>query len=246
MSSSEAAANPEGDKACEIEDEEEKEVEQLEAEVKDLAEKVIELRRTMKLVFRDKLEALLLAKRPTLPEDKPSSSEAGKCNFQEGGFTENFGDSQSPEYLNLEHNIFYSLPLSITLLFRLTKLILHRCQNLLELPILPQGVIELDVGDCPQLRKVGNLFHLEKLEILIICSCGQLFELVGLSCFKSFKKMNLAGCNNLKGMERVEQLQSLEKLYLNGWPASDNFYCWTKVCDCLISLRKKLFRSINF
>ncbi|GLJ51026.1 hypothetical protein SUGI_1086470 [Cryptomeria japonica] len=78
MSSSEAAANPEGDKACEIEDEEEKEVEQLEAEVKDLAEKVIELRRTMKLVFRDKLEALLLAKRPTLPEDKPSSSEGSK------------------------------------------------------------------------------------------------------------------------------------------------------------------------
>ncbi|KAH9290377.1 hypothetical protein KI387_034494, partial [Taxus chinensis] len=157
------------------------------------------------------------------------SLEAGKCKIQEGDLTEHIGDLQSLEYLNMEHNKFYTLPSSISLLVRLTKLILHHCENLLELPKLPQGLVEVDVGDCPQLRKVGNVSHMEKLEILVICNCGQLFELSGIECLKSLKELNLSGCNNLKGLGKVEQLQSLEKLYLNGCPVSiADFCCWTK------------------
>ncbi|GLJ36101.1 hypothetical protein SUGI_0724280 [Cryptomeria japonica] len=155
--------------------------------------------------------------------------EAGECKFQEGDLTEDIGDLQFLEYLNMEHNTFYTLPASISFLLGLKKLILHHCQNLLEMPILPRGLVKVDVGDCPQLRKVENLSHLEKLEVLVICNCGQLFELPGLGCLKSLKQLNLAGCNSLKGLENIEQLQSLEKLYLNGCPASIiNFSCWTK------------------
>ncbi|KAH9295333.1 hypothetical protein KI387_038921 [Taxus chinensis] len=84
MSSSKAVVNPEGDEVSESEseDEEEKELEQLETEVKELGERVLELRRTMKSVFRDKIESVLLALRPTLPGDKPSSSVDGSKDTQ--------------------------------------------------------------------------------------------------------------------------------------------------------------------
>eukprot|EP01018_Ginkgo_biloba_P024909 Gb_17668 [translate_table: standard] len=74
MSSSKAPPRDGGDQVYDDDDDEEEAVEQLEAEVKDLADKLLQLRRTTPSIFREKLESLLVSMRPGFPQlQQPSA-----------------------------------------------------------------------------------------------------------------------------------------------------------------------------
>eukprot|EP01018_Ginkgo_biloba_P008223 Gb_30989 [translate_table: standard] len=150
--------------------------------------------------------------------------EAYACNLVTGGLPEEIGDLPSLRVLHLQFNAFSTLPESFTHLSQLTELLLHHCPELCELPTLPGGLLKVDIGDCPQLRKVSDISSLKKLEALVLCNCEQIRDLPGLESLQSLRELNLSQCKNLqkKVFIDLKGLKSLQALHLNGCPISDS------------------------
>ncbi|GLJ36455.1 hypothetical protein SUGI_0732040 [Cryptomeria japonica] len=126
----------------------------------------------------ESLEELLLNKCDNLTTLPSSFSkleslvrfEAGYCDLK--FMPENFGELSSLKILHLEYNKFSTLPLSCAVLSQLTELVLRGCTDLTELPILPEGLITLDIEDCIKLKTLAEMAHLCKMQLLIITRCS--------------------------------------------------------------------------
>lgn len=90
------------------------------------------------------------------------------------------------------------------------------CKELLEVGILPDALIELQLTECPQLRKIG-LCNLAKLETLCISYCIRLEEVPNIETLVSLKELDASGCAKLRSIRGLAQLTKLRRL---------------DVCDC--------------
>eukprot|EP01018_Ginkgo_biloba_P038749 Gb_03483 [translate_table: standard] len=141
--------------------------------------------------------------------------EAGHCGLLEDGIPAQIGMLTSLEVMNLHSNRFRTLPESFKDFLRLSRLILHQCSELLELPILPGSLVELDLHNCSNLRTVSDLSNLKRLKILVLCECQQLAIVVGVRFLQSLAHLNITGCQNIQAgtAEDLCDLKSLETLH---------------------------------
>ncbi|XP_057858040.1 disease resistance protein RPV1 [Cryptomeria japonica] len=96
--------------------------------------------------------------------------EAGYCDLR--SIPESFGELSSLKILHLEHNKFSTLPLRSALLSPLTELVLCECTELRELPILPEGLVKLDIEGCKKLKIVPKVVHLKRIQVLRFTRCS--------------------------------------------------------------------------
>ncbi|XP_059074812.1 disease resistance protein TAO1-like [Cryptomeria japonica] len=166
--------------------------------------------------------------------------DASDCNLLDG-LHEGIGDLLPLGILNLENNFFCQLPSSIFKLTNLTKLNLNNCHSLEELPTLPQGIVELDVGSCTQLIRLPCMSDLKRLTTLMLCNCEKLIELPELSSSQCLAVLNISKCINIRSLEGVEGLNSLKTFYSGGSGVSvSNLNQHIEVCGILYFLFKCL------
>lgn len=100
--------------------------------------------------------------------------EAGYCDLK--SIPECFGELSSLKILRLEHNKFSALPSNCAVLSQLTELLLCECTELIELPILPEGLVTLDIEGCLKLKRLPNMSHLKRMQILRISRCPKFVQ----------------------------------------------------------------------
>eukprot|EP01018_Ginkgo_biloba_P021746 Gb_15440 [translate_table: standard] len=144
--------------------------------------------------------------------------DAGEVPLSEGGLPSDIGKLASLEVLRLEFTELCTLPAEFTHLSRLTKLYLHNCPFLSELSCLPAELVEVDIGNCRNLRKISGMLNLKELEILWLNNCEQLTHLPGLRSLHALAELNISGCESLRNEapEGLETLKSLQKLHFSG------------------------------
>ncbi|GLJ36444.1 hypothetical protein SUGI_0731850 [Cryptomeria japonica] len=96
--------------------------------------------------------------------------EAGYCDLK--SIPESFRELSSLKILHLEYNKFTTLPLSCAAPSQLTELVLCECTELVELPILPEGLVTLDIEGCQKLNKLPKMAHLKRMQMLKISRCS--------------------------------------------------------------------------
>eukprot|EP01018_Ginkgo_biloba_P038747 Gb_03492 [translate_table: standard] len=148
--------------------------------------------------------------------------EAGNCGLLEDGIPAQIGMLMSLEVMNLHSNRFRTLPESFKDFWRLRRLIHYHCSELLELPILPGSLVEVDLHNCAKLRRVSDLSNLKRLKTLVLCDCQQLDVLVGLRFLQSLAHLNITGCENIQAetAEDLCELKYLDTLYMSGTSVS--------------------------
>eukprot|EP01018_Ginkgo_biloba_P005681 Gb_08935 [translate_table: standard] len=143
--------------------------------------------------------------------------DAGK--LVEVDLPEHIGMLKSLEVIDLQGGRFCMLPESFKDLSQLTHLNLNYCRELLELPVLPERLVELSICFCKKLRTVPDLSDLKRLKILRMYKCEQVEELRGLGSLQALEYLDIGGCNNIKSAAEgngLDTLKSLETLHLGG------------------------------
>eukprot|EP01018_Ginkgo_biloba_P028818 Gb_06500 [translate_table: standard] len=144
--------------------------------------------------------------------------DAGEVPLSEDGLPSDIGKLASLEVLRLDFTELRTLSAEFSHLSRLTQLYLNNCRFLSELSCLPAELVEVDIRNCRNLRKISGMSNLKQLEILWLNSCEQLTHLPGLRSLHALAKLNISGCESLRNeaLEGLEALKSLQELHFSG------------------------------
>jgi Leucine-rich repeat (LRR) protein len=88
--------------------------------------------------------------------------------------------------------------------------IIDHCNALVEVEILPNTLIKLELISCSNLKKIGGLCGLSKLEELNICA--KLKSIRGLARVTNLRLLDVMYCLDLEALPKVEHCISLERL----------------------------------
>jgi len=116
--------------------------------------------------------------------------------------------------LILENTRISEVPLNEGYCPNLEILQFSRCNDLVNVGILPNTIIELEFFSCPNLRKIKGFSGLTKLERLCIDRCQKLETLPSMETFVSLKKLWIDGCVKEKSIRGLAQLRKLISLYV--------------------------------
>eukprot|EP01018_Ginkgo_biloba_P038309 Gb_09197 [translate_table: standard] len=155
--------------------------------------------------------------------------EAIHCGLED--LSTQMGMLMSSEVIHLQYSRFFTLQKDFKDLRRLTKLILHDCDKLLELSFLPDSLVYVDIGNCRNLSRVSDLSNMKHLETLVMCNCEKLKVLPGVGSLEALVDLNITGCKNLKSgsVKGLNTLKLLERLHLGGTGVIvSNFQEWSK------------------
>lgn len=105
-------------------------------------------------------------------------------------------------------------------LIHLKELSFQSCKNLVSIPLLPSGILNLSVVLCGKLKKLPSLLSLESLSELLIIGCGELMGIKGLEGLNSLGRLFLCGCKKLRNLNGLEHLESLRQSEIEDLDAS--------------------------
>lgn len=97
----------------------------------------------------------------------------------------------------------------------LKNLAIFSCEALVEVGRLPDALIHLRLGFCPNLRKIEWLSPLSKLQDLGLCECEKLEQFPSLETLVSLETL-LIDCENLRSIRGLAHLTKLRRLYVLG------------------------------
>jgi Leucine-rich repeat (LRR) protein len=90
------------------------------------------------------------------------------------------------------------------------------CNDLVEVGTLPNALIELELTNCSNLRKIEGLCGLAKLQMLDISRCENVEELPSMETLESLKELQAYACVKLKSIQGLSRLTKLRLLNVNG------------------------------
>eukprot|EP01018_Ginkgo_biloba_P013333 Gb_17461 [translate_table: standard] len=97
----------------------------------------------------------------------------------------------------------------------LVRLKASNCQKLVELPTLPEGLVEAHFSRCSKLRRLSTMPLTRKLKFLDLSNCCELSELPEVRTLGSLTELNLIGCQvNFRSLS-LQELNSLQKVGLS-------------------------------
>ncbi|XP_050105409.1 disease resistance protein RUN1-like isoform X2 [Malus sylvestris] len=121
----------------------------------------------------------------------------GNCGLTDDAIPKDLGSLFSLEILELDGNLFYSLP-SLSGLSKLKMLDLSYCKNLLEIPDLPRSLEILRANHCIALAKLPNFSEMSSMVELHLNHSPKLTEILGLhKSLNTMRRIHMEGCTNL-------------------------------------------------
>ncbi|KAL3745504.1 hypothetical protein ACJRO7_014590 [Eucalyptus globulus] len=93
----------------------------------------------------------------------------------------------------------------------LKELNLARCKSLQSIPELPSCIRTLDVWGCPKLEWLPNLSNLEFLSELLLEDCNEMKKLDGLEALKSLEGLHISGHKHIQVLD-LSKSEHLKKL----------------------------------
>ncbi|XP_048436933.1 disease resistance protein RPV1 isoform X2 [Pyrus x bretschneideri] len=131
----------------------------------------------------------------------------GNCGLTDDAIPKDLGSLLSLEILELDGNLFYSLP-SLSGLSKLKMLDLSYCKNLVEIPDLPSSSEILRANQCIALAKLPNFSEMSSMVELHINHSPKLTEIPGLhKSLNTMRRIHMEGCTNLTADFRKNMLQ---------------------------------------
>lgn len=91
------------------------------------------------------------------------------------------------------------------------------CENLVEVGTLPDGLIQLELIDCPELSKREGISSLATLQMLNGRDSIELHQLPSLETLVSLEGLDASGCVKLKSIWGLAHLTKLRRLDLSGF-----------------------------
>ncbi|CAN6555504.1 unnamed protein product [Malus baccata var. baccata] len=145
----------------------------------------------------------------------------GNCGLTDDAIPKDLGSLFSLEILELDGNLFYSLP-SLSGLSKLKMLDLSYCKNLLEIPDLPRSLEILRANQCIALAKLPNFSEMSSMVELHLNHSPKLTEILGLhKSLNAMRRIHMEGCTNLTADFRKNIIQGWTScghgdIFLNG------------------------------
>ncbi|RXH88033.1 hypothetical protein DVH24_037678 [Malus domestica] len=131
----------------------------------------------------------------------------GNCYLTDDSIPKVLASLFSLEKLELDGNLFYSLP-SLSGFSKLKMLDLSYCQDLLEIPDLPRSLEILRANQCISLAKLPNFSEMSSMVELHLNHSPKLTEILGLhKSLNTMRRIHMEGCTNLTAAFRKNILQ---------------------------------------
>ncbi|KAG6676225.1 hypothetical protein I3842_15G141300 [Carya illinoinensis] len=162
--------------------------------------------------------------------------------------------SSSLHKLNLSRSCIVSLPPCIERFVGLISLDLSNCEQLEEIPQLPQNIEDVYAGGCKSLVEVhDSVGFLDKLVKLSFEGCSNLKNLPRNFKLKSLELLELQGCTSLEYFPEIEcEMEHLKGLWLESTvirklPSSFTYLIGLellelRMCESLMCLPKNIFQ----